>query len=104
MNDSSSDTVVVEIVTQKLKPGVSFSDFAKIDKAVETEHVSRQPGFISRESFAGDDQEWLVIVHWSSVQKADASMASFMDAPAAAEFMKNVDATTMVMKRYSKPH
>lgn len=103
MNTDSREAAVVEIVTLKLKEGVSFADFVPIDKAVETEHVSQQPGFISRESVAGDDGEWLVIVHWASVADADASMSTFMDAPAAGEFMNNIDADTMVMKRYSKP-
>ena len=55
---------VVEVVTLKLKNGVSYADFAPIDKAVETQHVSKQPGFISRESAAGENGEWLVIIHW----------------------------------------
>ncbi|MCS5992095.1 hypothetical protein LNP02_28460 [Klebsiella variicola subsp. variicola] len=57
---------VIEVVTLKIKPGISFEEFKKIDKAVEEQHVSKQPGFISRESAAGQNQEWLVIVHWNS--------------------------------------
>ncbi len=92
---------VIEIVTLKLKDGVSYSDFESIDKAVEVEYVSRQPGFISREVAAGEDSEWLVIVHWETAENADASMATFMEAPAASRFIDNIDTTTMVMKRYS---
>jgi hypothetical protein len=91
---------VIEVVTFKLKAGVTPAGFAPIDKAIELEHVARQPGFVSRESAYGNDGEWLVIVHWQSAKEADASMASFEKAPAAARFMSNIDAATMVMKRY----
>lgn len=93
---------VVEIVTFKLKPGVSAAEFAPIDKAVEREHVSRQPGFVARETAHGADNEWLVIVHWRSARDADASMATFEKAPAAARFMSKIETSTMSMKRYEK--
>ncbi|PSW06763.1 antibiotic biosynthesis monooxygenase family protein [Photobacterium lipolyticum] len=98
----ASDTAVIEIVTLTLKEGVSYTEFAPIDKAVEDQHVAKQPGFISRESAAGENGEWLVIVHWESAKDADASMASFMSASAAQKFVDNIDGSTMVMKRYSK--
>lgn len=93
---------VIEIVTFKLGPGVSVAEFRPVDKAVEREHVSKQPGFVSRESASGTDGEWLVIVHWRSEKDAEASMASFSKAPAAAQFMSKIDASTMSMKRYRK--
>jgi heme-degrading monooxygenase HmoA len=93
---------VVEVVTFKLKPGIATAEFAQIDKAVELEHVARQPGFVSRESAHGADGEWLVIVHWRSAKDADASMASFQKAPAAAQFMSKIEAATMKMKRYQR--
>jgi hypothetical protein len=93
---------IIEVVTFKLKAGVSAAEFAPIDKAVEHEHVSKQPGFVSRESARGADGEWLVIVHWRSTKDADASMASFEKAPAAATFMSKIEASTMSMKRFER--
>lgn len=90
---------VVEIVSVDLKDGVSVDAFAPVDKAVEVEHVSKQPGFVSRET-ASKDGKWLVIVHWESVEAAQASMDSFADAPAASKFMGMIDASTMTMTRY----
>jgi len=97
-----TDGSVIEVVTFKLKPGVSTEEFAPIDKRLETQHVSRQPGFVSRESAAGANGEMVAIVHWRSIKDAEASMASFEKAPAAAEFMAKIDASTMSMKRYQK--
>jgi len=92
---------VIEIVTMKLKDGVTFEAFAPVDHAVETEHVSKQPGFIARETARGEDGEWLVAVHWASAEDAQASMDGFSSAPAAARFMQMIDTSTMQMKRYT---
>ena len=40
--------VVIEIVTFKLGPGTGAAAFQPLDRAVEVQHVSKQPGFISR--------------------------------------------------------
>ena len=93
---------VIEIATFKLKDGISFEQFKPFDKAVEIGHVAKQAGFISRESAKGENGEWLVVVHWESLKDADASMNSFMTAEAAGEFMSHIDASSMIMKRYSK--
>lgn len=98
----SVNAEVIEIATFKLKEGVSAQQFAPLDKAVEVDHVSQQPGFLSRETAYSEDGVWLVVVHWASIEDADASMNSFMGAPAAANFMSHLDAETMSMKRYQK--
>ena len=91
---------IIEIATFKLKEGLSPASFLPFDKAVEEKLVSKNHGFISRQSGATADGEWLVIVHWETVEDVDASMASFADSPAAAEFMANLQPETMSMKRY----
>lgn len=93
---------VIEVVTFKLRGGVTAAEFRLVDHEVEAQHVSRQSGFVSRESAAGESGEWLVIVHWLSAADADASMASFEKAPAAAQFMSSIDTSTMLMRRYDK--
>lgn len=100
--DDAVKSSVIEIASFTLKEGVSFEEFAPIDKAVEVGHVSQQPGFLSRETATGENGRWVVIVHWKSLDAADASMASFKTAPAAAAFMEKLDASTMAMNRYKK--
>ncbi len=98
--ESLESGTIVEIATFKLKEGVTPDEFYPVDQAVESQHVSQQPGFISRESAVSEDNEWLAIVHWSSMEDAEASMASFSSAPATAEFMSKLEADTMSMTRY----
>ncbi len=94
---------VIEVATFQLKQGVSPEEFAVVDQALERDYIAKQPGFVSRESAAGPNNEWLVIVHWHSLQDADASMAAFEKAASAAGFMAKLNAATMVMKRYQQP-
>lgn len=100
---AAGNVSVIEVVTFRIKSGVSGAEFARLDKQVEQEHVSKQPGFVSRESAFGENNEWLVIVHWRSAADAEASMRSFEKAPAAAGFMSKIEASTMSMKRYQLP-
>jgi glyoxylase-like metal-dependent hydrolase (beta-lactamase superfamily II) len=93
---------VIEIATFKLAPGTTAEQFAPIDQAMEREYISKQSGFISRESAAGDDGDWLVVNHWKSVKDAEAAMANFAGAPATRAFMSGIDAETMFNRHYTK--
>ena len=90
---------VIEIVTMSLAEGVSAEEFEPVDKAIEDEHVSKQPGFVSRQA-AFSEGKWAVVMNWESAEAAQASMDSFASAPAAEKFMSMIDATTMSMTRY----
>lgn len=97
---STAALSVFEVVALKLKPGATAAQFRPIDKTVQTQHVARQPGFLSRESAPGAEGRWVVIVHWRSIADADASMKSFASAPAAAGFMASIVPDSVVMTRY----
>lgn len=98
--ENTIEPTVIEVATFELANGVDAAQFAPLDAAVERDHVSKQAGFVSRETGYTDQGAWLVIVHWESIEAAEASMASFAAAPAAADFMANLDPATMSMTRY----
>ena len=98
--ENTIEPTVIEVATFELANGVDSAQFAPLDAAVERDHVSKQAGFVSRETGYTDQGAWLVIVHWESIEAAEASMASFTAAPAAADFMANLDPSTMSMMRY----
>ncbi len=95
----AQDNGVIEIITMDLAEGVSAEAFELVDRAIEDEHVSKQPGFISRQA-AFADGNWVVVVNWENAEAAQASMDSFTSAPAAEKFMSMIDASTMSMTRY----
>ena len=93
---------VIEVVTLKLKPGVTAAQFAPLDDRVQSTYMVERPGFLSRESAPGSKNDWVVIVHWRSIADADASMKSFSTAPATAAWMSMIVPNSMVMTRYSR--
>lgn len=95
-----TNATVIEIATFDLADGVSVEGFAKVDARVEAEHVSQQPGFVSRETGA-TNTGWVAIVHWATPEDAQASMDSFANAPTAADFMGKMNVETMKMTRYT---
>ena len=92
---------VTETVSFRLRNGIDASQFAVVNSRVESDHISIQPGYIpgSRVTTVSDDGVWTVRLRWNSAADADASMASFAQAPAAAEFMAMMAEDTMTMAR-----
>ena len=93
---------VIEIAIFKLTPGTTAEQFAPIDHAMERDYISKQPGFITRESAAGENGDWLVVNHWQSVEDAEAAMAAFAGARATQAFMSKLDVKTMINRHYIK--
>lgn len=91
--------VAFEVVAGKLKEGGDMEALRKHDKAVEA-LISEQPGFISRETAAGKDGEWFVIVHWASLKDAENAAAVFMQSELAKSSM--LDPNNILFKHYIK--
>ncbi len=91
--------VALEVVAIKLKAGGDMDAFRKNDKAT-AELVSKQPGFVSRETGSGPDGEWFVIVHWASLKDAENAGAVFMQSGQAKVSMSMIDQNSMFFKHY----
>jgi len=65
--------VIIEIATFKLAPRMTAGQLAPLDRTIDRNHMSKQPGLISRESVAAEDGDWLVVNYWKSVEDAEAA-------------------------------
>ncbi len=92
---------VIETITLLLADGASPEAFAAANAKVESEYLPLQPGFNpgTRVTTVDADQRWTISLRWDSAYDGDASMASFMDAPATQDFLSLIDADSMTMKR-----
>lgn len=90
----------VETIRFRLRAGIEDSDFLVRNYTVETQYMMRRPGFLSRETAHSDDGEWLVAVHWASVEDADETMGAFFGAPETQGFLDAVDKATVQSGRY----
>ena len=91
--------VALEVVAGKLLPGVSVEDHENADQAV-AQMIAKQPGFISRETGAGQDGEWFTIVHWASLRDAENAAAVFMQSAEGRTSMALSDPNSIFFKHY----
>ncbi len=92
---------VIETITLRLAEGASPEAFAAANAKVEAEYLPLQPGFNpgTRITTVDSDGQWSISLRWDSASDADASMDSFMDAPATQDFLALMDASSMAMAR-----
>lgn len=92
---------IMEVSTFNIKSDVNPVDFANRDAKVETNFTSLQPGFIKRQSAVDDEGNYVVVVFWSSMVAATASMNKFMGDATVGDYAQMIDSPTMKMARYS---
>ena len=90
----------IEIVTFRLKDGVSEDAFIEETKKMERDFLGKLPGFIDRDTGRNEKGEWIVVLHWERVEDAQASMDKFVAAPGTKAFTALIDLDTFVMSRF----
>ena len=90
----------VEIVTFRLKDGVSRDDFVAETVSMERDFLGKLKGFTDRDTGMTEDGEVVVVLHWESAEDAQASINKFVDAPQTRAFTAMIDMDTFVMKRF----
>ena len=90
---------VIETISLRLKDGASAEAFRAANARVESEYLPQQPGFNvgSRVTTLDADGNWHITLRWDSAADAQASMASFMDAPATQDYLALIDMKAMDM-------
>lgn len=87
----------IELVTYKLKPGVTEKQLAGTHAGVH-DFLRTQPGFIYR-SLSRDEQGlWYDIVYWRDMAKAKSAGEAFMEHPAGRALIELVDMDSCVMR------
>ncbi|MEM7028208.1 MAG: MBL fold metallo-hydrolase [Chloroflexota bacterium] len=91
---------VTEAITVKLQDGADADGFLAANKAIEENHIMKQPGFIAREVGVTEDGEWLIVIHWETAEDSATSIAKFGEAPGAEVFMAFLDVESMSITVY----
>ena len=87
----------IETISFRLNDGASPEAFAAANAIVEADYLPLQPGYNagSRMTTIDANNRWSISLRWDSQREAEASMASFMDAPETQDFLALVDASSM---------
>lgn len=91
---------VIETITFQLSEDATPEAFAVANGKVESSYLPLQPGYNAgtRATTVSETGQWSISLRWDSASDADASMASFMDAPATQDFLALMDSDTMEMR------
>ena len=77
---------IVMLIVFRLKEGVSDRDFLAASDAIQREHVSKCPGYVSRRLFC-EGGEWFDEVVWQTQADAEAAMHSGGELPEVTAFL-----------------
>jgi hypothetical protein len=86
--EEKNPQIAFEVVVSKVKEGVTMSDLIKADKVMEDSFLVKQKGFLKREvALSKDKAQLFVIVHWATLEDAEAAGAAFYTNPDAMKRM-----------------
>ena len=58
--------VVIEWAPFEVREGVSDEELMQASERVQSEFLIKQKGYIKRELFRGEDNQWVDLVYWAS--------------------------------------
>lgn len=94
---STTNRPVLEIVSFRLKPGLSDQDFLALARATEAV-VAAQPGFTWRHLMHDEDGLWTDMVNWQNHELATKAAAIVIANPAFSPFGGAIDEQTITMQ------
>lgn len=92
---------VIEITYFKPKSTISQEIFGATNIRVGEEYAAKQKGFISRETGVDADGTWVIVVHWKSLEDAEASMKKWSNEKSVDDFKEMIDPASFAMGVFS---
>lgn len=89
----------LEVVSAPMADGVTVEQMRAVDAPV-WKTVAAMPGFISRETGVSAQGEWFVIVHWQTLEDAEAAARALSPTPEAAAMMQALHADQIFFRHY----
>jgi len=81
MSHNLAKKVTVEWAPFRLAEGVDEAALLAASAALQSEFVSKQNGFIKRELVKANDNQWVDIVYWNSLEDAEQAAKNAMNSP-----------------------
>ncbi len=74
--------LVIEWAPFVLKEGIDETTLLQASEALQSEFLSRQPGFVKRELLRADERHWVDMVYWENSRAIEEAMKSVAESPA----------------------
>lgn len=106
MNNLRSITMnkkyVIEIAQFKLKTDVNEMEFLVESEKVTNAFLKKQKGFIDRELIKNNNDEWIDILHWKSMEDALSAAKNIMNDPSTSAFGEMLEPSSIKMEHYNQ--
>lgn len=89
--------MVIELAQFKAKLGVSDAQVLAASQEAHDGFLAKQKGYVSRELLKSSEGEWVDIVHWETMEDAQAAMNSFMVHQSTKKFGEVIDPSSIKM-------
>ena len=89
--------MVTELAQFKTKSGTSDAEVLAASQEAHDGFLAKQKGYVSRELLKSSEGEWVDIIHWETMEDAQAAMNSFMGHPSTKKFGQVVDPSSIKM-------
>ncbi len=89
--------MIVELAQFKAKSGASDDDVLVASQEAHDGFLAKQKGYVGRELLKSSEGEWVDIIHWETMEDAQAAMNSFMDHPSTKKFGEVIDSSSIKM-------
>lgn len=89
--------MVVELAQFKAKQGVSDDEVLAASQEAHDGFLAEQKGYVNRELLKSDEGEWVDIVHWETMEDAQAAMQNFTGNPSTKKFVEVIDNSSIKM-------
>lgn len=94
----------VEVAKYKLNPGFTDAQLIAAEEEVRAGMIKDMPGYVGRELFKNEDDEWCVILRFDSKEHMDALLASLKKErhPSFHNYGSMIDVATVRMEVFEK--
>jgi hypothetical protein len=83
---TTDGTLTIEWAPFTLAEGVDHAALLAASDALQTEFLSKQPGFIKRELLKQSETRWVDVVYWNSRDEAEQAARDVLNSPAGSTY------------------
>lgn len=83
--------IVTEIVSFTIAPGITDEDFMQRVHKLEENFHKTLPGYIDSELAKGKDGQWIMLMHWESLEQVKQASKLMMQTPSTEDFRSALD-------------
>lgn len=80
--------IVIEMAQFRLNEHVSEQTFLAEAEKVQRAFLEKQKGYLDRELLKGEDEQWIDLLHWESMEEALAAAEAIWHEPSCQEFIQ----------------